>query len=154
MIELTQDKFAIVDDDDFAFLNFWKWRFSNNGYAVRNSAMIGGVRGNIISMHRLIIGTPKDMQTDHMNGNRLDNRRSNLRVCTGNQNQWNQHKTHGTSKFKGVYWFKQACKWRAKIWKENKCIHIGIFSNEYDAAKAYNIKATELFGNFACLNEV
>ncbi len=151
-IPLTQGKFAIVDDKDYDWLSKWKWCY-NSGYAVRMSPGVNGKQRKIL-MHREILQTLKGTETDHINGDRLDNRRYNLRVCTHSQNMMNQRKTRGCSRFKGVHWHKAHKKWHAKIKKERKNQHIGYFDVEDNAALAYNEAATELFGEFASLNEV
>jgi hypothetical protein len=85
MIPLTQGKFALVDDEDFEWLNQYKWRL-RNGYAGRDSSILLGPRRNIL-MHREVAGTPEGLFTDHANGNKLDNRRCNLRICNKSQNR-------------------------------------------------------------------
>jgi len=101
-------------------------------------------------MHNLIMGTKL---VDHKNGNGLDNQKNNLRNCTNQQNHMNRRpKKNCTSKFKGVCRFKKDLKWTAVIKFNRKQIYIGIFGNEEDAAKAYDKKAKELFGEFAYLN--
>jgi hypothetical protein len=92
---------------------------------------------------------------DHGNMNVLDNRKSNLRKCTIQQNACNREKPkHNTSGYKGVYWEKGLKKWRSAIRLNNKKIHIGCYEIKIEAAKAYNKKAKELFGEFARLNEI
>jgi hypothetical protein len=117
-------------------------------------------------MHREILGLNHGDRSlvDHRNGNTLDNRRCNLRLATRAQNVFNtaKRKAKATSKYKGVTWSKQASsngtkydgKWRAQIRHNSKLIHIGMFTNELEAARAYNSKAKELFGEFARLNDV
>lgn len=133
----------LVDDEDFEELSKYKWSIDKDGYAYR----FGG------KMHRLIIRPPANMEIDHINGNRIDNRKSNLRVCTHAQNQCNKS-TIGinTSGFKGVAWREDCHKWRAKIKFCGTPINIGHFDNPIDAAIAYDKKALELFGEFAKLN--
>lgn len=150
-IPLTQGKFAIVDDELFEWLNQWKWcahKNRNTYYAER------GGKGHI-QMHREILGlTYGDGKlSDHINHNGLDNRQSNIRICTNAENLQNQRpQKDKTSKYKGVRWSKVAEKWRAYIKKNKKWSCLGYFANEIDAAKAYNRKAKELFGEFACPN--
>lgn len=147
-IHLTQQRSTIVDRVDFTYLMQWKWYF-HNGYAVRQAG--GRKNKKMILMHRVIMQTPRTMITDHINGDKLDNRRCNLRLCTRKQNQQNQKIVRGgTSKFKGVRWSKRENKWIAKI--EQK--HLGCFLLETDAALAYNAAAIKYFGEFARLNEV
>ena len=150
-IELSQDKRTLVDVEDYEYLNQFKWYY-NNGYAVRSTRMKNGKRGMEL-MHRTIVNAPKGMEVDHINGDKLENKRSNLRLCTHTENLRNQHKTCGTSKYKGVCWHKAMSKWRVQIRGNNKKIHLGFFDNEEDAAHAYNMAALELFGEFANLNK-
>lgn len=106
-------------------------------------------------IHRIILGlTDNRLVVDHKNGNPLDNRRENLRVCLQSQNAKNRGKSEGvyTSKFKGVFFKKD--KWMAKISTNYKAIHIGSFETEEDAAKAYNNAAEKLHGEFAYLNKI
>jgi hypothetical protein len=103
-------------------------------------------------MHREIAGAPKGMVVDHIDGNELNNRRSNLRVCTVSQNHQNRRRTWGRSRYKGVCFLKKRNKWKAEIMVNRKHIHIGCFDEEEEAAKAYDKKAAELFGEFAYFN--
>ena len=97
-IKLTQGKVALVDDGDFEWLSQWKWTYKNGGYAYRSI----GSKGHIF-LHRAIMKSPKNLEIDHINGNGLDNRRSNLRFATHKQNIRNQQKQKNrTSKYKGV----------------------------------------------------
>jgi len=147
-IKLTKDKIAIVDDEDYKYLMQWEWyafKTGNHWYAARSN------NPGIVLMHREIVKTPEGLMTDHINHNGLDNRRENLRICTNQQNQWNQ-KLKGMSSYKGVVWNKNAKKWYARIKKFGKIIHIGTFLDEEEAARAYDGKAKELFGKFANLN--
>lgn len=154
LIPLTQGKFAIVDDEDYEWLNQWKWcAFINESgqcYAAR------GTRRNhqrkTILMHRLIMNATKGQIIDHKNHNSSDNRRANLRICTHQQNDRNRRKVFGSSKFKGVSWKKSNSCWCAYIKINGKHKSLGFFHNEIDAAKAYDVKAKELFGEFAKTN--
>ena len=106
-------------------------------------------------MHRQIMKAPKGMVVDHIDGNGLNNRRSNLRICTPRQNQWNRCplKTRKqTSPFKGVQYPTGKSRPYARIQYNGKTIHIGVFDSEVEAAQAYDRKAVELFGEFAYLN--
>lgn len=82
------------------------------------------------------------------------NRRKNLRICTRAQNMWNRKRTHGSSKFKGVYWAADRNKWRAAIYLDSKIRVLGSFLKEEDAARAYNKAAKKTFGKYACLNVI
>lgn len=150
LIPLPQNKFAIVDEADFEWLNQWKWSYSSSGYAYRHQYGMGRII--TIRMHRLIMSTPDKMETDHINGNKLDNRRANLRICTKSKNNMNRKSTVGSSKYKGVCWDKNKCKWLTRIKINGKQIFVGRFANESEAAKAYNEMAKKLFKDFARLN--
>jgi len=152
-ILLGQGKYTIVDGGWFEELNQWKWYVSSNGYVIRNAKMVNGKRGPQIHMHRIILNTPEGMQTDHINGNRLDNRKTNLRVCTNSENLANQRPIRGgSSKFKGVTWHNRDKMWMSYIRKDHKRIHLGYFNNEAHAAEAYDRAAMKLFGEFSRLN--
>lgn len=142
-IFLTQGKVALVDDADFDWLNQWKWSLgskSSGGYARRKEA------GKHILMHRLIMGFPVGLQVDHINRNPHDNQRKNLRIVTRSQNCWNR-KANGERRFKGVF-----VRWQAIIMAGGKRFHLGSFSSEGAAARAYDRAAKRLHGDFAQLN--
>lgn len=155
-IELTQGKFALVDVDCYEELAKHKWHYAG-GYARRNKRLSNGKR-RIVFMHRELMDTPDDYETDHINGDRLDNRRSNLRVVTKSENQRNTSPRKGVSKFKGVSYYKtkrhRTGYWVARIQVEGKIKRLGYFKTEIEAAKAYNQAATKYFGEYAKLNEV
>jgi hypothetical protein len=151
IIKLSQGKFALVDEADYKRLNQWKW-FYNHGYAVRNIKTRKKIR--LLPMHRLVIDVPKGMFTDHINGDKLDNRRLNLRLCNKSQNAANTRKSDRplTSRYKGVHWSRLHEKWRAKIGLNQRHLNIGLFDEEHHAAMAYDIWAKELFGDYAQTN--
>lgn len=171
-IQLTQGKFALVDDEDFERLNQWKWfthKDGDNFYAYRNSLTVNGKRTCII-MHREILGLAKGdtkILVDHINLIGTDNRRENLRTCTNAENLQNKRRYKNCkSQYKGVHvrdrmrFKKTTDEWvidkniRARIRLNGVLIHIGSFKTELEAAHAYNLKAIELFGVFANLNKV
>ena len=149
---------VLVDDEDFAELNKFKWHVakrSNIFYAKRNVNNNG--ERKTIFLHREIMSKylKKGLLIDHINHNGLDNRKSNLRTATHAQN--NQNRTsnlNSTSKYLGVYFYKRSLKWMARISIKNKAIYIGIYANEEDAAKAYNKAALEQYGEYANLNKI
>jgi len=145
-IPLGDGQFAIVDAADYDWLNQYHWRLTN-GYPARRD------RGKTIYMHSEIMKPPKGMMVDHVNHYKLDNRRTNLRVCTRQQNTHNNSKhVDSSSRFKGVGYRRERGKWFAKIWFEGARIWLGYFTDEVVAAHVYDRKAVELFGTFAHLN--
>jgi hypothetical protein len=100
-------------------------------------------------MHRFIMSTPDGMDTDHKNGNTLDNRKANLRICTTSQNMMNTTKRNGSNTYKGVYKTRYGT-FNARI----KTMYLGTFVSEKDAAESYNQAAKKMFGEFAKLNIV
>lgn len=149
-IKLTQDKVAIVDDKDYELISQHKWfahRYKNKFYADANFKE--GNKYKTIRMHRIITGAGVGEEVDHINGDTLDNRRENLRICTKTQNRQNRHYGYGSSSYKGVYWHKHSKKWCAQIIRST---FIGYFDSEEEAARAYDKAAIDLFGEYARLN--
>ena len=130
---------SIVDKSDFEFLNQWKWHLNQDGYAVRKVIVLveGKVKYGNIFMHRVINKTPEGSITDHINRNRLDNRKSNLRVASYSVNRLNSKMhTNNTSGVKGISWDKSKNKWLARVWKNYKQIILGRYVNFNDAVFA------------------
>jgi len=148
-IPLTQGKFAIVDDEDYEYLTQWNWQY-RGGYAARSVRKAGEKRKSIF-MHRVINETPSDMQTDHIDQNKLNNSRGNLRSCSIGENGRNRKlQINNKSGFRGVYSNKN--KWYASIGINGKRIYLGTFQNKIDAAIKYNEQAKIEYGEFAVLN--
>lgn len=145
--------FAMVDDEDFDFLNQWKWYPDSGVYAARTVIQPRKMK---IFMHREIAGRIPGTDADHINGNTLDNRRENLRLCTHAENGRNRKKSRGktSSQYKGVCWNKRERKYRAAIQINKKSKTLGLFRNEEEAALAYNRAAILYHGQFARLNPV
>jgi hypothetical protein len=144
-IKLTKNKVAQVSDEDYSKISKRRWQYHSKGYAISGGDL----------MHRVIMEVKKGQYVDHVNGNKLDNRRENLRVCTLSQNNMNRKGYNGkTSKYKGVSRHKQTGKWIACITVKKKQTYIGLFVTQEDAALAYNKKAKSLHGEYATLNEV
>lgn len=150
-IELTKGKYALVDDEIFSYLNQWKWNY-DTGYARRLSSRNDGKRFHI-GMHWIVLeyfGIKVSEQVDHANLDKLDNRLSNLRPATRQQNSINRLKlSNNTSGYKGVTWHNIAKKWLAQIRINGKTKCLGLFTDKSDASKAYFITAQKYFGNFA-----
>lgn len=151
IIPLTQGKNAIVDDEDFDFLNQHKWYARNNGkgtfYAVRRYRCKPNYKEiKTVRMHRLIMNVRNGMEVDHINGNTLDNRRCNLRIVNRRENCQNMH-IKSTSKYPGVSWRKDIKKWHAEIYFEGKNRHLGFFENEKEAYNTYKKACREIEEN-------
>ncbi len=152
LIPLTQGKFTIVDAEDYEWLSKYKWHVDkgdSTDYAARSIA------GKNFRMHREILNAPEGLLVDHRNHNGLDNRRENLRLCTASENNMNRRpskRANKSSRFKGVSWDKRRRRYQAYIQQNGKTVRIGRFKSEIAAAKAYDKKAKELFGEFAYLN--
>ncbi len=155
-IELTQDQVALVDDADFDDLNQWKWHAHKDparaiGYQfdAQRKVVIAGERA-VLYMHRYLMNPTSDQQVDHIDGNPLNNQRSNLRLCTNQQNNRNVGKRRdNTSGHKGVTWHVKNAKWRSRIQIDGKETHLGYFDDISDAAQAYKDAAAKYFGDFA-----
>lgn len=150
-IPLTQNKFALVDDKDFEWLNQWKWHYIQVGYAARREYP----SRKYIYMHRFITNAKKGDEIDHVNYYTLDNRRENLRIADRSKNMANT-KLRSTNKTgcKGLFWDKERNKWQVKITFRYKNIHLGRFDNKNDAIQAYNQAALKYFGEFARINSI
>lgn len=155
-IPLSQGKIAIVDAEDYELVRGYTWcatHKGNNFYAVTHTSRAGGKKSHSVYLHRLLMNPPRGQEVDHINGDSLDNRRCNLRLATKAQNQHNMRiREGGTSKYKGVQWRKDRHKWGARIHYHGKTIILGVFTDEVVAARAYDAKARELFGEFARCN--
>jgi hypothetical protein len=153
-IKLSQGKVAIVDDADYAELSQHKWYYGCRGYAVRNVILDDGKRTSQ-TMHSEILGETDGLMTDHINGNRTDNRRCNLRLATSSQNNSNRAPRAGcVSEYKGVRWDNVQKKWYVKIAINRQIKHIGYFRDEKKAAIAYNEAAKQYHGEYAWLNVI
>jgi hypothetical protein len=144
-ISLNSGEIAIIDEEDYEKVKQYKWSF-NGRYAIGYGK---GIK-NTTTMQRIVMNPPDGCVVDHINRDKLDNRRSNLRICTQSQNMAN-YPMHGlnTSGRKGVYWNKKREKWRAQIRFNQKLIVIGYFHDLNEASEAYIAQAKKLFGEFA-----
>lgn len=155
-IPLTQGKVALVDDEDFELVNQYRWYALRNHrtfYAVKQMRQVDGRRG-LLWMHRLILGlTDSRQQADHINHNGLDNRRVNLRVVSQSENAQNRRMALANkSGFKGVALDSRTQRYRVQIRINRKPTTIGYFATAEEAARVYDAKARELYGEFACVN--
>jgi hypothetical protein len=150
-IELTKGFFTAVDDDVFDQLNRQSWHAVSNKHDVY---VAGKINNRAVKLHRVIMGAKPGELVDHINGDTLDNRRCNLRICTPSENLRNRRKRKAaTSKYKGVHQSPDRDKqWRAMIRLNGKTVCLGSFRSERAAALAYDSAALEHFGEFANLN--
>ncbi len=145
-IKLTKGQMALVDNDDFNWLNQWKWHCLN-GYAARREYFEGKKKSEYIFMHRLINNTPVGYDTDHIDRNKLNNHRKNLRTVTHQQNTFNPKLSKSsTSSYTGISWDKKNNKWKVHLTINNKYIHLGRFSLLKDAIFARQTGEGRFFG--------
>ena len=154
LIPVAPNHFALVDARMVSKVKKYKWKLTARSYA---ACLIGG---SCLLMHRLVADAPDDKDVDHRNHNGLDNRLSNLRLCTPRQNSGNARKQHWvnpdrmtSSRFKGVSFRSDRKRWTAYVGTGKNRWHLGCFESEEEAARAYNKAAVEYFGEFAKLNK-
>jgi len=148
---LTRGYTVVVDDVDAASLSAWKWTYlpgKKTGYAVRY-VLVAGKR-KVIYMHRQLLNAPDGVQVDHRDNNGLNNQRGNLRLATSQQNRANEQR-RSAERYKGVR-VRPSGRFEAYIKINRKIQHLGTFDVAEDAARAYDAKAVELFGQFAKTN--
>lgn len=153
-IALTKGYVALVDDADFEWLSRWKWFFvpkrarTGGGYACRSQRIDKKMR--TVLMHRVILEAPSGVKVDHRSGDGLDNRRTNIRLCTSSQNSANMDgwSVHG---FKGIYQ-SYGSRFRAEVRVHGVRQYLGCFATAAEAAQAYDAAALHHFGEFARLN--
>lgn len=157
LISLTRGYFTKVDDEDYERLNEHKWHYKSDyktidgGYAVRTVVIRG--KKICITMHRLLIESEKNMEIDHIDGNRLNNQKYNLRVVSRSDNMKNKKiYKNNTSGYKGVSWHKYMQVWVARIGVSGKKVQLGCFRDPLEAARVYNNAAIKYFGEYARLN--
>ena len=159
MIEFDITGGSVMIDDDNEWLMDYSWHVSGSGYAIhyvnkQDEQFWQQPVKTAIYMHRVVTGLARGDKrvADHINHNKLDNRRDNLRICSAKENLRNQESQR---KFKGVFYLKGRKKcWQALIVVDGVRHYLGNFYSEEEAARAYNAAAIELFGEFAYLNEV
>ena len=147
-IPLTKGKEAIIDNESLRLVGNFKWMFAR--YPSRRG---GKLSDKTIHMHQILMWCPNKYEVDHINGDKLDNRLCNLRIATHQQNIFNKPPTkQNKSGYKGVSWDKRRGKWVTSVFISGKEVYKKRFLSKKEAAKAYDKKAKELFGEFAYLN--
>jgi hypothetical protein len=151
---------ALVDDEDYELVSVHRWHLwdqkgrharARGPYAYTTTRRPDGGK-TTTAMHNLIMGR---RLVDHVNHDGLDNRRENLRPATIAQNNHNQRpRAAGSSRFKGVTWHRRVGKWQATIKLNGRCVYLGVFAIEEEAALAYDAAALEAYGEYAYLNGV
>lgn len=152
-VPLSRGLVAIVDESDYEHaMQAGPWHAVQSHrtfYARRNIAKPDGRRG-AVALHTLLTGWPT---VDHINGDGLDNRRTNLRPATNDQNRYNQRKhSNNTSGYKGVTWHERSGRWRARIGVAGRKLSLGLYETAEAAARAYDEAAVRYFGDYAALN--
>lgn len=155
-IKLTCDKVALVDDEDFDYLNQWKWCAVKKeaGYYAQRKVQKKGIQQTFY-LHREILKASKGMYVDHKDHDTLNNRKENLRICTSSQNNANKRaRKNCTSKYLGVSWYKRRNRWIVQLQKNGEKMPTKLFKIETEAALYYNECAIKYHGEFANLNKV
>jgi len=158
---------VLIDEDDWYKVKEYTWRVSNSksGFRIKTTIPNPGnhSKRKTPALHNMIVNCPKGMVVDHINHNTLDNRKCNLRICTTQENSRNAVKFYNrTTKsiYKGIKFTNVTCNGKtyhyidANIHTMGKTLYLGTYKTEIEAARAYDKKAIELFGEFACINGV
>ncbi len=151
LIRVGIDLHALIDECDRDLVARYTWSSFRRPHHSTHYAR-AKIDGLWVLMHRLILAAPKGLEVDHRDGNGLNNQRDNIRVCTRAENQRNKASRCGSSRFKGVSFHKASRKWGASIRRDGVSTHLGLFTREEDAARAYDSFARIYFGDFARLN--
>ena len=154
-IKLSKGKFALIDDEDFERASKIIWHLQKTRWFeyAANSITVSPNKQSKLYLHRFILNAPKGMVVDHIDGNGLNNQKSNLRLCTNGQNQSCGKKRSAASGFRGVGRSQNRHKkWQVYITHENEKHFIGCFENKIEAAKAWDKAAIKYHGEFATLN--
>lgn len=146
---------ALVDEADLRALRFYRWHVRKNASGNIYAASRKHHDGKVLFMHRFLMKASPGSEVDHIDGNGLNNQRSNLRICTHKENMRNRKVTgKGSSRFKGVHLCPQTGRWHARITVDGKKLHLGRFARQAEAAAAYNRAARTHYGKFAKVNSL
>lgn len=151
-IPLTRGKAALVDAEDYEELSKHNWQFSTTiGYAVGQIRYSDDKYSEKILMHRYIMGTGEGLHTDHINGDKLDNRKENLRICTPSENFVNRGicKKRNKSGYKGVYWSERDKMYQVTMRKNSKTYYVGMYKDIDEAIKMYDFWIVQMWGEYA-----
>lgn len=135
----------VVDDELAGGIATYRWNESRGGYIYRNRQIPGTRQFKRISLHRLVLPAPADLVVDHIDRDKRNNRRANLRIVTRKASAWNRGAVGGVSRFKGVAWNASSQKWQVMLQGH----YIGVFANEVEAARAWVSAAEALYGTVA-----
>jgi hypothetical protein len=145
-IPLGRGLFALIDDEDYELIAAFSWHLHGS------SNCEGYYAASNVKMHRMIINAPPGTVVDHINGNKLDNRKKNLRFCTHAENQQNTKSRGGSSRYKGVHYNKKSKKWLGAFMFNGTHYYCGMFESEKECARAVDEKRKEVCNEFAVLN--
>lgn len=149
-LTLPSGHIVAIDDEDFDRVSRFRWYITKFGYVIARPR-----NERSIQLHRFILGlSPSDPHVDHVDGNPLNNQKSNLRLATPRENCHNRAmRNDNSSGFKGVYWYSAKGKWRAQIKTPNGIRKsLGYYRTAEEAARAYDKAAVSTYGEFACTN--
>ena len=150
-VPVSGGRTALIDEADYESIQHWKWSScrKRHTFAVYRAVLEQG-KSRRIYLSRFIMQAPSGLFVDHENGDGLDNRRDNLRLCTHTEN--NRHRCRpqstNTSGHRGVFWERGAKKWRAQLSVNNRNVHLGMFLTVEDAGNAYRQAAVSRYGEF------
>jgi hypothetical protein len=148
-IPLTRGAVALVDDEDYDYLAQWCWRLNSHGYAIRSFKLEGRTR--YLNMHRIILDAQRGQFVDHIDHNRLNNRRANLRFVTAQENQRHRRTfSNNSTGYKGVSFMHN--QWHVRLGLDGQMVHLGFFDDLQVAAQVYDAVARRVFGEFTIPN--